>query len=186
MTAARALRVAGVVVMLLGPACGGAPAVGQDVGVTPRKPVGALGDWPPAVDAAAAADAVSVDVALRSPPGSRLRVRAYLVARTPPCPACNVTGQSEAKVTRPGDRIGKTGRTSGPEMPGCVPCPPASATISDEAAPSPATAALRAIGGAEGLQARHVGHAFVLTGTLRADAEGPALDVTEVQAVEGR
>lgn len=170
-------------------ACGGAGARDMEVGVTPRKSVGPLGDWPP-VATAADEEAVSVDAALRSEEGAQLRVRAYLIARTPPCAACNVTGQSEATVRRPEDRIGKTSRARGPDMPGCNQCPPSAATFSDQpesAAPSAANASLRAVGAAEGLQARHVGHVFVLTGTFHPRGEqGPELEVTDVRAVAGR
>ncbi|HSO31776.1 MAG TPA: hypothetical protein VLT33_04655 [Labilithrix sp.] len=185
--ALRACGATALAVALL--ACGGAAAQDLEVGVTPRKGVAAIGDWPPVV-AAAEGEALTVETALRSVEGAPIRVRAYLIARTPPCAACNVTGQSEATVKRPEDRIGKTARSRGPEMPGCNQCPPAAATFGDQpataASPSPASPSLRAVGAAEGLQARHLGHLFLLTGTLRPRGEqGPELDVTDVKAVEG-
>ncbi len=160
----------------------------MEVGVTPRKSVGALGDWPPvAHDATAVADAVTVDTALRSVDGAQVRVRGYLVARTPPCAACNVTGQSDKPQPAAPDRIGHTARPNGPDMPGCNQCPPAAVTFSDQpptASPSPSAPPLRAVGVAEGLQARHLGHVFVLTGTFHPRGEqGPELDVTDVRAI---
>lgn len=169
-------------------ACGGAASREMEVGVTPRKSVGALGDWPPsAKDAADVADAVTVDTALRSVEGAQIRVRGYLVARTPPCAACNVTGQADKPQPPAPDRIGRTARPSGPELPGCNQCPPAAVTFSDQpptASPSPSAPPLRAVGVAEGLQARHLGHVFVLTGTFHPRGEqGPELDVTDVRAI---
>ena len=169
-------------------ACGGAAAKDMEVGVTPRKSVGALGDWPPVANAASdVADAVTVDTALRSVEGAQVRVRGYLVARTPPCAACNVSGQSDKPQPPAPDRIGRTARPTAPDMPGCNQCPPAAVTFSDQrptASPSPSLPPLRAVGVAEGLQARHLGHVFVLTGTFHPrGAQGPELDVTDVRAI---
>jgi len=176
-------RALGLSLVLLG--CGGAPSKDMEVGVTPRKSVGALGDWPPA--AADAADAVTVDTALRAVEGAQVRVRGYLVARTPPCAACNVSGQADKPQPPAPDRIGRTARPSGPDLPGCNQCPPAAVTFSDlppTASPSPSSSPLRAVGVAEGLQARHLGHVFVLTGTFHPrGAQGPELDVTDVRAL---
>lgn len=182
------LRVGGVCLALVLLGCGGPTAPPIEVGVTPRRSVGELGDWPPvATDATAVADAVTVDTALRSVEGAQVRVRAYLVARTPPCAACNVTGQSERTLPRGPDRIGRTQRTNAPDLPGCNQCPPAAVTLSDQpptASPAPASSPLRAVGVAEGLQARHVGQLFLLTGTFHPRAEqGPELDVTDVRAL---
>jgi hypothetical protein len=114
--------------------------------------------------------------------------REDLIAITLPCPSCTV-GADRGDSTKAQDRIGKTARPRGPDMPGCLPCPPAAATFSDAvptASPSPESAPLRAVGSAEGLQARHVGHMFLLTGTFRAKgATGPELDVSDVHAIEG-
>lgn len=167
-----------------GISCGGAAADSQ-IGVTPRPAV-SVADWPPV--ATSPGQTVTVKDALGCADGAQIRVRGYLIAVTPPCPACNVRGQGSSAKEE--DRIGKTARPRGPDMPGCAPCPAGAATFSDEgptASPSPASAPLRAIGGAEGLQARHVGHLFVLTGTFRARGElGPELEVTDVRAIDGR
>jgi len=180
-----ALRIGGACLVLGLLGCGAA-AQDMEVGVTPRKTGGPLGDWPPV--ATDVADAVTVDTALRSVEGAQVRVRAYLVARTPRCAACNVTGQSEKAQPPAPDRIGRTSRPNGPEMPGCDRCPPAAATFSDQpptASSSPTLSPLRAVGAAEGLQARHLGHLFLLTGTFHPRAEqGPELDVTDVRAIE--
>jgi hypothetical protein len=51
--------------------------------------------------------------------------------------------------------------------------------------PASSSATLRAVGVAEGLQARHVGHVFLLTGKLRAaGATGPELDVSDVRIID--
>jgi len=180
-----ALRIGGVGLVLVLFGCGGPASPPMEVGVTPRRSVGALGDWPP--DATSAADAVTVDTALRSVEGAQIRVRAYLVARSPPCTACNVTGQASRPQPQGPDRIGRTQRTNAPDLPGCNQCPPAAVTFSDQpptASPAPASAPLRAVGVAEGLQARHLGHLFLLTGTFHPRAEqGPELDVTDVRAL---
>lgn len=134
------------------------------------------------------ADAVDVRSALVCAEGAQIRVRAYLVAVTSPCPACNVGERSGAP---PEGKIGKSppARTRMPDMPGCLPCPAPAATFSDEAPTASATpsAPLRAVGAAEALQPRHVGKSFLLTGTFHAKgALGPELDVTDVRALEGR
>jgi hypothetical protein len=74
-------------------------------------------------------------------------------------------------------------------MPGCLPCPSPAATFSDDGPTASATpsAPLRAVGVAEGLQPRHVGKRFLLTGTFHVKgAMGPELDVTDVRALEER
>ncbi|NVL67919.1 hypothetical protein, partial [Escherichia coli] len=72
----------------------------------------------------------------------------------------------------------------------CTACPPPAVTINDEppkASASPSSPPLRATGAAEGLQARHVGHLFLFTGTLHANgAQGPELEVTDVRALDPR
>lgn len=74
-------------------------------------------------------------------------------------------------------------------MPGCLPCPAPAATFSDDASSDPGSAAprIRATGAAEGLQPRHVGKSFLLTGTFHAGAAvggtGPELEVTDVRAL---
>jgi len=180
-----ALRTGGVFLALVLFGCGGAVRQDMEIGATPRKSVGALGEWPP--DATDATDAVTVDTALRSVEGAQIRVRAYLVARTPPCTACNVTGQSERTLPRGPDRIGRTQRTNAPDLPGCNQCPPAAVTFSDQqptASPGPGSSPLCSVGVAEGLQARHVGHMFLITGTFHPRAaQGPELDVTDVRAL---
>ena len=163
--------------------CGGPP---QDahVGVTERPAV-KVAEWPPV--ATSPADALGVNAALSSVDGAQIRVRAYLIAITLPCPVCNVRGQRP--LATEADRIGKTARPRGPDLPGCPPCPAAAATFSDEpptSSPSPGTPPLRAVGSAEALQARHVGHVFLLTGRFHARGElGPELEVSDVRAVEG-
>ena len=167
--------------------CGGA-AQDAHIGVTERPAV-SVAAWPPR--ATSPVEAVDVAAALSSPDGAQIRVRAYLIAITLPCPACNVRGQRP--IGKEEDRIGKTARSRGPDLPGCTPCPAAAATFSDEPptsspspSPSPATAPLRAVGSAEGLQARHVGHVFLITGTFHARGEvGPELEVSDVRAIEG-
>jgi hypothetical protein len=106
--------------------------------------------------------------------GAQIHVRAYLVAVTVPCPACNVS----RKTTRTDPRG---------TPPGCAPCPPPAVTFADEPPGSSAAsrgAPLRAVGSAEGLQARHVGQLFLLTGTFHAHGDlGPELDVTDVRTL---
>ena len=169
-------------------ACGSPPPVlDSSVGETSRPAV-KVADWPP-VAPSPGEPGVTVQAALGCAEGAQVRVRGYLVALSPACPRCNVVGQRGGSA-REEDRIGKTARPGGPQLlPGCAPCPPAAATFSDEAptaSPTARSAPLRAVGAAEGLQARHVGHVFLLTGTFHARTEqGPELDVTEVRAVEG-
>jgi hypothetical protein len=155
------------------------------IGATDRPAV-KVADWPPVVTSPV--PAVTVNDALGSADGAQIRVRGYLIAVTLPCPACNNVGADRGKSTKVEGRIGKTARPRGPDVPGCQPCPAAAATFSD-AVPtslsSPDSAPLRAVGGAEGLQARHIGHMFLLTGTFHATGpDGPELDVSDVRAID--
>jgi hypothetical protein len=161
--------------------CGG-PAADTSIGRAKAPVLSARsGDEWPMRASSVPADAVDAKGALASLDGAQLHVRAYLVAVTLPCPACNVS-----RATTRSDPRGTP--------PGCAPCPPPAVTFAD-APPAGASAPsrrasdapppLRAIGGAEGLQARHVGQRFLLTGTFRASGEGgPALDVTDVRALD--
>lgn len=141
-------------------------------------------EWP--APSTAPSDAVSVKTALACADGAHVRVRAFLVAVTSPCPPCSA---GESRTATPDPRIGKSAPTRRRDMPGCLPCPKAAATLSDElptakAALGPDHAPLRAVGVAEALQTRHVGKSFLLTGTFRANGEaGPELDVTDVRAL---
>jgi hypothetical protein len=166
--------------------CGSPPVRDWSIGATDRPAV-KVADWPPVVTSPV--EAVTVNDALRSADGAQIQVRGYLIAITLPCPACNV-GADRGELTKVEDRIGKTARPRGPDMPGCQPCPAAAATFSDAvptASPSPDSAPLRAVGAAEGLQARHVGHMFLLTGTFRAKgAASSELDVSDVRAIDGQ
>ena len=167
--------------------CGGGAGLDAQVGETRRRAV-TVSEWP--LPVAAPAEALSVQTALGATDGAQIRVRGYLVALSPACPACTVVG-AHGRSTPEEDRIGKTARPRGPEVPGCPPCPPAGVIFSDEpagasASRSPASAVVRAVGSAEGLQARHLGRPFLLTGTFHArGAGGPELDVSDVRAVEG-
>jgi hypothetical protein len=58
-------------------------------------------------------------------------------------------------------------------------------TASPTAAGSSTNPPLRAVGVAGGLQRRHVGKVFLLTGVFHANgAQGPELDVTDVRALD--
>jgi hypothetical protein len=130
------------------------------------------------------ADAIDVRSTLACAEGAQIRVRAHLVAVTLPCPAC---AAGERTGAAPAPIIGKSRRPRPPDMPGCLPCPSPAATFSDEppTASVTASAPLRAVGAAEGLQPRHVGKLFLLTGTFHAQgALGPELDVTDVHALD--
>ena len=179
-------RGVGVCLVCLAVSCGGGAAKDWQIGET-QRPAVRIADWPPVVTSPG--ESVTVDAALRSADGAQIRVRGYLVALTAPCPACNV-GRDLGQAPKDEGSIGRTARARGPEMPGCAPCPPKAATFSDEApaaSASPSSSPLRAVGGAEALQARHVGHMFVLTGTFHPRGEqGPELDVSDVRAIEGR
>lgn len=160
--------------------CGGGSASSSLV-----APIAPLADeWP--APAQPAADAIDVRSALGCAEGAQIRVHAYLVAVTLPCPVCNV---GERTGPPPEGKIGKSPRQRSPDMPGCLPCPSPAATFSDDVPSASATpsAPLRAVGSAEGLQARHVGRRFLLTGTFHAKGTmGPELDVTDVRALEAR
>jgi hypothetical protein len=159
--------------------CGGAQDSHIGVAAPPRP---AVDEWP--LPGHAPPDVSTVRTVVSSADGAQVRVRAYLVAVTLPCPACN-TGTR--KVLRE-DAIGRTGRPEGPMAPGCSACPPPAVTINDEApkaSASPASPPLRATGAAEGLQARHVGRLFLFTGTFHANgAQGPELEVTDVRTLD--
>ncbi len=141
-------------------------------------------EWP--APSTAPADAASVKTALACADGANVRVRAYLVAVTTPCAPCSA---GENRSATPDPRIGRSPPVRRRDMPGCLPCPKAAATFSDElptakAAMGPDHAPLRAVGVAEALQARHVGKSFLLTGTFRTKGEsGPELDVTDIRAL---
>ena len=144
-------------------------------------------EWPPR--STSPADAATVKTVLGSADGAQVRVRAYLVAVTLPCPACNTSLGQGRSAPRPNE--GAIGRARAPATtpgPGCAPCPPPAATFSDEApkaSAAPSSGPLRAVGAAEGLQARHVGHVYVLTGTFHVNGpQGAELDVTDIRAVD--
>ena len=161
--------------------CGGAQDMTIGVAAAPRP---SSDEWPP--PSPLPPDAVTVTNVLASSDGSQVRVRAYLVAVTVPCPVCNVGGRSMPRE----EVTGRTSRLRGPAPPGCLPCPDPAATISDDGPPasgSPSSAPLRAVAVAGGLQPRHVGHMFVLTGVFHANgANGPELEVTDVRALDGQ
>jgi hypothetical protein len=161
--------------------CGG-PAEDTSIGRAKAPVLSARsGDEWPMRASSVPGDTVDAKGALASQDGALLHVRAYLVAVTLPCPACNVS-----RATTRSDPRGTP--------PGCAPCPPPAVTFADApparaSAPTPravdAVAPLRAIGGAEGLQARHVGQRFLLTGMFHASGEGaPVLEVTDVRALD--
>ena len=155
----------------------------MDVVIVPSQ---ASNEWP--APAIAPPDASTVRNAVASADGAQVRVRAYLVAVNLPCPACN-NGLGARKTAPPREEnIGRARPREATVGPGCSQCPAQAATFSDEgpkAAASGDAPTLRAVGVAEGLQPRHVGHAFLLTGTFHAKGEnGPELDVTDVRALE--
>ncbi|MDB4935740.1 MAG: hypothetical protein JWP87_2712 [Labilithrix sp.] len=166
--------------------CGGAP--NMEIGVAASPPPRESDEWPPLSQSPP--DASTVKAVLGSADGAQVRVRAYLVAVTLPCPACNVDARSTPREELPG----RTARPRGPTPPGCSPCPEPAATISDDmptasptAGASVTTPPLRAVAVAGGLQPRHVGHVFLLTGIFHANgAQGPELEVTDVRALDGR
>lgn len=156
---------------------------------TPASSASPVEEWPPL--AQSPTDASSVKSVLASADGAQVRVRAYLVAVTLPCPTCNTSLGQGRSSPRPNE--GAIGRARAPTAapgPGCSPCPPPAATFSDErptASAAPESSPLRATGAAEGLQPRHVGHLFLLTGTFHAKgAQGAELEVTDIRALEGR
>ena len=171
-----------------GLAWGAAFACGQahDTMIGARAASSASDDWPPV--AKSPADAATVKTVLASADGAQVHVRAYLIAVTLPCPACNTNlGQRRSVIRQEG--IGRARPPPPTPGPGCAPCPPPAATFSDEAptaSAGPAAAPLRAVGAAEGLQPRHMGHLFLLTGTFHPNGDsGPELEVTDVRALEG-
>ena len=154
----------------------------MDVVVVPSQ---ASNEWP--APAIAPPDASTVRDVIASAEGAQVRVRAYLVAVNLPCPACN-NGLGARKATPREENIGRARPREATVGPGCAQCPAQAATFSDEgpkAAASGEAPTLRAVGVAEGLQPRHVGHAFLLTGTFHAKGpNGPELDVADVRALE--
>lgn len=163
-------------------ACGGS----QDTMIAVAPPPQAE-EWPPSVPSAP--DAATVKTVLSSVDGAQVRVRAYLVAVTLPCPACN-TSLGARRSSPHEDAIGRARPPPPSRGPGCEPCPTPAATFSDEAPKASAgseSPPLRAVGAAEALQARHVGHLFLLTGTFHATGPmGPELEVTDVRAIDAR
>jgi hypothetical protein len=162
----------------------GCGAAAEDTSIGRAKPPvlsARSGDEWPMRASSVPADTVDAKGALASLDGAELHVRAYLVAVTLPCPACNVS-----RATTRSDPRGTP--------PGCAPCPPPAVTFADapparasspSQRPADAPPPLRASGGAEGLQARHVGQRFLLTGTFHATGEGaPVLEVTDVRALD--
>lgn len=167
--------------LALGSMCCGGGGVGEPLvpAAAPRDPT-----WPsPGVAPPDALDVRAALSSLESVDGAAVRVRAYLVAVTLPCPACAV-GERTAKAPEPA--VGRSRRPRLPDMPGCLPCPTPAATFGDRASlgADDAEPRLRATGAAEGLQSRHVGKAFLLTGTFHArGVQGPELEVTDVRAL---
>lgn len=157
---------------------------GQDmqIGVATSPPPSQNDEWPQL--AQSPPDAISVKSALECADGAQVRVRAYLVAIAAPCPACNVGARSKHQ-----DLPGRTTKPTAINPTGCLPCPDPVATISDEvptASGGPKSPPLRAVGVAGGLQPRHVGHLFLLTGVFHARTEnGAELEVTDVRALDG-
>ena len=144
-------------------------------------------EWPPVV-AEAPADAASIRTVLGAADGTQVHVRGYLVAIKVPCPACNTNLGARPNANAPREEaIGRARTPVAAPGPGCEPCPPQAATLSDE--PPKASVLhdappLRAVGAAEALQPRHIGHQFLLTGTFHAQGpQGPELEVTEVRAL---
>jgi hypothetical protein len=155
----------------------------MQIGVAASPPPSQNDDWPQL--APSPPDAITVASALESADGAQVRVRAYLVAIASPCPACNVGGRSMHQ-----DLPGRTTKPNAINPTGCLPCPDPVATISDDvptATGGPKSPPLRAVAVASGLQPRHVGHLFLLTGVFHARTEnGAELEVTDVRALDGR
>lgn len=152
----------------------------MQIGVAASPPPSQDDEWPQ--PAQSPPDAISVKSALEGTDGAQVRVRAYLVAVDAPCPACNVGARSKHQ-----DLPGRTTRPTAINPTGCLPCPDPVATISDEvptASGGPKSPPLRAGAAASGLQPRHVGHLFLLTGIFHSNTEnGPELEVTDVRAL---
>jgi hypothetical protein len=178
---ATALTATALTLPLVLTSCGGQD---MQIGVAASPPPSQNDEWPQLV-ANSPPDAVGVTSALECADGARVRVRAYLVAIAAPCPACNVGARSKRE-----DLPGRTSKPTAINPTGCLPCPDPVATISDEvptASGGPKSPPLRAVGVASGLQPRHVGHLFLLTGTFHARLEnGPELDVTDVRALDAQ
>ncbi len=163
--------------------------VGLVVGCGAREPLMPAGPqteasegWPEV--AAPPADTLDVAAALASPDGSQVVVRAVLVAVTVPCPACRASERTGARAE---PQAGKSARRRESSVPGCLPCPSPAATFRDAAEVPASGSPLRAVGVAEGLQPRHTGKIFLLTGVIHAGGSfGPEIDVTDVRAVEDR
>lgn len=179
-----ALAPAPALALALSLAISGCGRQDMQIGVAASPPPSQNDEWPQLV-AHSPPDAVGVKSALECAEGAQIRVHAYLVAIAAPCPACNVGARSKRE-----DLPGRTSKPTAINPTGCLPCPDPVATISDElptASGGPKSPPLRAVGVAGGLQPRHVGHLFLLTGVFHARAEnGPELDVTDVRALEGR
>ena len=180
----RALALVLALALALALAISGCGGQDMQIGVAASPPPTQNDEWPQLV-AHSPPDAVGVKSALECADGAQIRVRAYLVAIAAPCPACNVGARSKRE-----DLPGRTSKPTAINPTGCLPCPDPVATISDElptASGGPKSPPLRAVGVAGGLQPRHVGHLFLLTGVFHARAEnGPELDVMDVRALEGR
>jgi len=175
-------RFLSIVALLTPSACGGSDR--SEIATPAAAPVE---EWPPL--ATSPADAATVKTVLGSADGAQVRVRAYLVAVTLPCPVCNTSLGQGRSSARPNE--GAIGRARAPDTtpgPGCAPCPPPAATFSDEApraSAAPSSGPLRAVGAAQGLQPRHVGHLYLLTGTFHTNGpQGAELEVTDIRALD--
>jgi hypothetical protein len=178
----------GIALAMLLSSCGNSkePAVGLAGSPAPRQD----DEWPAHVTAPP--DAVPIKAVLGASDGAQVRVRAYLVATTLPCPVCNTSlGEQHTPKRQQEDVVGRARQQPSTPGPGCAPCPTPAATFSDEAPKGSGGAAaesapLRAVGSAEGLQKRHIGKIFLLSGTFHANgAFGPELDVTDVRVLDG-
>ena len=153
------------------------------IGETPRPAV-TVAEWPPV--ATSPADAVDREGRARLR-GRRADPRAR-VSRRDHAAVSGVQHRADSageptKEARSGraDRRGRALPTAGAARRARRPRPPSATRFPDLRA---ASAPLRA-GGAEGLQARHVGHMFLLTARSTRGPAGPELDVSDVRALEG-
>jgi hypothetical protein len=166
------------------PSCGGSKDAA--VGESSVPPSRQSDEWP--ARATAPPDAASVKTVLDSADSVPVKMRGYLVAINVPCPVCNTELGSPRSGKAHDTGIGRSRKTETPAGPGCVPCPTPAATFSDDPpkkAASPDSAPIRAVGAALGLQPRHIGHVFLLTGTLHTNgAAGPEIDVSDVQILD--
>jgi hypothetical protein len=179
----RARSVAAAAPLLVGALALGCGA-SKDIIVDSPGSAAGRDEWP--APATSPPDAASVNTVLGAADGAEVRVRAYLIAINLPCAPCNTTLGAHHEAPHE-EGIGHARASLPVAGPGCDPCPPPAATFSDDRPKAAAlnnSPPLRATGGAEGLQARHVGHMFLLTGIFHAAGRsGPELEVTDVRAL---